>query len=72
MSIRECPIHQTQLEVVPAAPIARCPNCHSMRHSLQFGHCPECGRRMQIEEPEPRQRCPICEAAQQDPMTSPG
>ena len=61
MSVRCCPVHHVPLEVVPAQPMSRCPNCHYMTHHLQFAECPECGRRLQIEAAEPREQCPVCE-----------
>ena len=46
-------IVQGPLELVPAEPRSRCPNCHYMTHHLRFDLCPECGSRMEIEQPEP-------------------
>lgn len=66
MNVRECPVHHTPMEAVPAELISRCPNCHYMTHHLHFDLCPACGRRMQIEEPEPHERCPVCERAETD------
>lgn len=71
MRTRECPIHHIPMEVVPADPISRCPNCHYMTHHLHFDLCPSCGRRMQIEEPEPREHCPACEPAQAGQPSTP-
>lgn len=58
--VRECPVHHVPLEVVPAEPLSRCPNCHYMTHHLRFDDCPECGHRMEIEQPEPSWHCPLC------------
>ena len=66
MIARECSIHHAPIVAVPAQPISRCPNCHYMSRHLSFDHCPECGRRMQIEEPEPQWRCPSCDPDEQD------
>lgn len=63
MNPHVCPVHHVPLVIVPAQPLSRCPNCHYMTHHLRFEHCPECGRRMQIEEPEPMERCPKCDEA---------
>jgi hypothetical protein len=63
MSVQECARHHVAMELVPAEPRSRCPNCHYMTHHLQFDFCPTCGRRMQIEEPEPHWRCELCYAS---------
>ena len=60
MTPHTCRIHNVPLEVIVEDPISRCPNCHYATHHVGFEHCPECGRRMVIEEPEPRQVCPLC------------
>lgn len=61
MMATECSIHHVPLELVPAEPCSRCPNCHYMTHHLHFDHCPKCGRRMQIEQPEAEWHCPACQ-----------
>jgi DNA-directed RNA polymerase subunit RPC12/RpoP len=59
----KCSIHHVPLEMTPAEPRSRCPNCHYMTHHLRFDLCPECGRRMEIEQPEAAWRCPMCTKA---------
>jgi predicted RNA-binding Zn-ribbon protein involved in translation (DUF1610 family) len=63
MTVQICPHHRVAMEIVPAEPRSRCPNCGYMTHHLQFENCRECGRRMQIEEPEPHWHCPLCVSA---------
>jgi ribosomal protein S27AE len=60
MTVQLCPYHRVVMEIVPAEPRSRCPNCGYMTHHLQFEHCRQCGHRMQIEEPEPHWHCPLC------------
>lgn len=62
--VRECPIHHEPLETVPAEPVSRCPNCRYTTSHLHFENCPECGRKLQIEAPPPRERCPACEPSE--------
>jgi tRNA(Ile2) C34 agmatinyltransferase TiaS len=37
-----------------------------MTHHLRFDLCPECGTRMEIEQPEPSWRCPLCARAAEE------
>jgi DNA-directed RNA polymerase subunit RPC12/RpoP len=60
MIAHECSLHHVPMEVIPAEPRSRCPGCGYLTHHLQFAHCPECGHRLLIEEPEPRWHCPEC------------
>lgn len=60
MTARLCPRHRVPMELRPAEPRARCPNCGYTSHHLHFEQCRECGRPMVIEEPEPRWHCRLC------------
>jgi hypothetical protein len=58
-----CGTHRVPLEILPAEPRSRCSSCGYMTHHLRFEHCPECGVRLVIEQPDPRWECPLCAAA---------
>jgi hypothetical protein len=60
MPVLECPRHQIPMEIVPAELRSRCTACGYTTRHVQFEHCPQCGRRMLIEEPEPHWHCPQC------------
>lgn len=67
MTAPECPRHHVPMELLPSELVARCPNCGYRTSHVQFEHCPQCRRKLEIEEPEPRWRCPLCVAAGEKP-----
>jgi hypothetical protein len=60
MTVPKCPRHHVPMEIRPAEPRARCPNCGYATFHLQFEHCRECRHLMEIEEPWPHWHCPLC------------
>jgi Raf kinase inhibitor-like YbhB/YbcL family protein len=63
MAAPECPRHDVPMELLPSEPVARCPNCGYRSYHVQFEHCPQCRRKLEIEAPEPRWHCPLCASA---------